>query len=267
MPSSSYPPYCARFNVIRYVGNYVLDGSLDNLPTAVFRFHPSSPFKRVDLFQVLHQVCSSEENGDSTAGGGDTAGVNSQLIIPLVCQYTESVATKKEELSDLRKERERQEALRPVFRFLLRLSLRHRRRALQLRQHLLDADVTLGQLDAAWEQKQMEAVKALVDEKLSKIEEADRTELIQLLEYHYIPESRPKPEPRPKTGYRDRRQGRNRSSSRNGKGPEENGGGKQGATPSPESTTSNGSAVPSPKKERKQRQKSVSSETKEVVAS
>lgn len=141
-------------------------------------------------YQVLQKLCCED-------GAGDSAAPNTASMISCVREYTQP-CRREEELLVLQQEMiKRQDALRPVFHQLMRGTRKERERAYLLRRNLVDAHVDMTVLTEAWNAGQKEAVEKLLEEKAHIADEKDRSDLLTKIEWHFVPELRPKVERRP----------------------------------------------------------------------
>ena len=172
----------------------VLLGKEENLDSAADRARIT--------YQVLQKLCA-DDGAENNAGAGDSSNVAN--LISCVREYTQPIRREEELLVEQQEMIKRQDALRPVFIHLMRGNRKDRLRAFSLRRHLVDANVDMASISGAWEAGQKDAVGKLLEEKAKISNEADREELVTQIEWHFMPETRPKPERRPSLPKKGRR--------------------------------------------------------------
>ncbi|KAK3912330.1 Maternal protein exuperantia [Frankliniella fusca] len=145
-------------------------------------------------YQVLQKLCC-EDGTDN--GAGDSAAPNAASMISCVREYTQPCHREEELLLQQQEMIKRQDALRPVFQHLMKGSRKERERAYVLRRNLVDAHVDMTIITEAWNAGQKDAVGKLLEEKAHISDEKDRSDLLTKIEWHFVPELRPKPERRP----------------------------------------------------------------------
>jgi len=156
----------------------------------------------------LQKLCT-EDGAENNAGAGDSVASNMANVVSCVREYTQPIRREEELLIQQQEMIKRQDALRPVFLNLMRGPRKERERAYSLRRHLVDANIDMASITEAWNAGQKEAVGKMLEEKALISDEKDREELITRVEWHFVPESRPKIERRPSYPKRGRRLSRN----------------------------------------------------------
>lgn len=191
----------------------------------------------------MQKLCT-EDGAENSAGAGDSVASNMANVVSCVREYTQPIRREEELLIQQQEMIKRQDALRPVFLNLMRGPRKERERAYSLRRHLVDANIDMASITEAWNAGQKDAVGKLLEEKVRTLffllivlcnvafkefeisftllvtptlsllqalisDEKDREELITRVEWHFVPESRPKIERRPSYPKRGRRLSRN----------------------------------------------------------
>lgn len=153
-------------------------------------------------YQVLEKLCL-EDGAENSAGAGDAAAPNVATLISCVRGYTQPCRKEEELLLQQQEMIKRQDALRPVFFLLMRGNRKERERAYLLRKHLVDANVDMTIITEAWTSGKKEAVAKLLEAHIA--DEKDRDDLLTKIEWHFVPELRPKIERNPSYSKRGRR--------------------------------------------------------------
>ncbi|XP_034246976.1 maternal protein exuperantia isoform X2 [Thrips palmi] len=155
------------------------------------------------IYQVLQKLCT--DDGADNSGAGDSAAPTLASMISCVREYTQPCRREEELLIEQQEMIKRQDALRPVFLQLIRGNRKDKLRAYSLRKQLLDANIDMALITEAWNSGQRDAVATLLKEKAQLANEDDLEELTKKIEWHFVPELRPKREPRQSFSKRSRK--------------------------------------------------------------
>ncbi|XP_050305860.1 maternal protein exuperantia [Anthonomus grandis grandis] len=149
-------------------------------------------------------------------------------LMALICPFTNSLSDEEEETKALKVLLERQNTFRPVFGALLKASSTERHHANHLRRLLAENNINYDLLKEAYEKGAKDALDKILKQEIANANEADLTELLEILDCFFDPEKEPiRPKapfyrfprrPRPKSFSKN-----NRSNSRGKKNPSESG--------------------------------------------
>lgn len=152
-------------------------------------------------YRILEHLAQGEQQ--EVGGGGE--GVTRDMV-ETARQWARPVTTELSALDNLKKLLERQNTFRPVFAPLLRSARPERKRVTALRRLLADAGLLYEQLQAAWQEQQLQGLETQLASLSLSAKDEDIKELIEIFDCHFDPAKEPKgPKPRlPRNAVRQR---------------------------------------------------------------